>query len=58
MDRSGESAQTQDVRDVDTSPNGKPGLWAGLWRRHWVFASDYDATGLTCITWGAPKKMT
>ncbi len=48
------SAQTQDVWDVDTSPNGKPGSWGG----HCVFVPDYDATGLTCITWGAPKKMT
>ena len=48
------SAQTQDVWDVDTSPNGKRGSWGG----HCVFVPDYDATGLTCITWGAPKKMT
>ena len=48
------SAQTQDVWDVDTSPNGKPGSWGG----HCVFVPDYDANGLTCITWGAPKKMT
>lgn len=48
------SAQTQDVWDVDTGPNGKPGSWGG----HCVFVPGYDATGLTCITWGAPKKMT
>lgn len=48
------SAQTQDVWDVDTSPNGQPGSWGG----HCVFVPDYDANGLTCITWGAPKKMT
>jgi hypothetical protein len=51
------SAQTQDVWDVDPDPNdpkGQPGSWGG----HCVFVPDYDANGLTCITWGAPKKMT
>lgn len=48
------SAQTQNVWDVDTSPNGQPGSWGG----HCVFVPDYDANGLTSITWGAPKKMT
>jgi hypothetical protein len=48
------SAQTQDLWDVDTSPNGQPGSWGG----HCVFVPDYDPNGLTCITWGAPKKMT
>jgi hypothetical protein len=48
------TAQTQDVWDVNTGPNGKPGSWGG----HCVFVPDYDANGLTCITWGAPKKMT
>lgn len=48
------SAQTQDVWDVDTSPNGQPGSWGG----HCVFVPDYDSDSLTCITWGAPKKMT
>jgi hypothetical protein len=48
------SAQTQDVWDVDTSPNGQPGSWGG----HCVFVPDYDADTLTCITWGQLKKMT
>jgi hypothetical protein len=48
------SAQTQDVWDVDTGPKGQPGSWGG----HCVFVPDYDATGPTCITCGAPKKMT
>jgi hypothetical protein len=48
------SAQTQDVWNVDTSPNGQPGSWGG----HCVFVPDYDAETLTCITWGQLKKMT
>jgi hypothetical protein len=48
------SAQTQDVWDVDASPNGQPGSWGG----HCVFVPNYDAETLTCITWGELKKMT
>ena len=48
------SAQSQDVWDVDTSSKGQPGSWGG----HCVFVPDYDADGLTCITWGQLKKMT
>jgi hypothetical protein len=48
------SAKTQEVWDVDTSPNGQPGSWGG----HCVYVADYDASGLTCITWGELKKMT
>jgi len=48
------SAQTQDVWDVASGPNGKPGSWGG----HCVFVPDYDADTLTCITWGQLKKMT
>jgi hypothetical protein len=48
------SAQTQDVWDVGSGPNGEPGSWGG----HCVFVPDYDADTLTCITWGQLKKMT
>jgi hypothetical protein len=48
------SAQTQDVWDVASGPNGQPGSWGG----HCVFISDYAADTLTCITWGELKKMT
>jgi hypothetical protein len=48
------SAQTQDVWDVASEPDGKLGSWGG----HCVFVPDYDANGLTCITWGQLKKMT
>jgi len=48
------SAQTQAVWDVADGPNGEPGSWGG----HAVFVPAYDATGLTCITWGQLKKMT
>lgn len=50
------SAQTQvgSVWDVDSSPNGKAGSWGG----HAVHIGAYDGSSLTCITWGAPQKMT
>jgi hypothetical protein len=35
-------------------PAYQPGSWGG----HAVYIVDYDARGLTCITWGAPKRMT
>ena len=49
-------AQTQDVWDVPESlgPDDEPGSWGG----HAVFVVGYDATGVTLITWGAPKKAT
>ena len=48
------SAQSQDVWDAESGNDGKPGGWGG----HCVFVPAYDAHGFTCITWGAPKKMT
>ena len=48
------SAQSQDVWDADSSRDGDPGSWGG----HCVFVPTYDPNGFTCITWGAPKKMT
>ncbi len=48
------SAKTQEMWDVDNSPNGQAGSWGG----HCVFVPDYDANSLTCITWGQLKKMT
>ena len=40
-----------------------PGPWtlnpsSPPWGGHAVWAAAYDAEGLTCITWGSPKKMT
>jgi hypothetical protein len=52
------TAQTQDVWDVVNSEmnsdDGQPGSWGG----HAVWALDYDADTITCITWGQLKKMT
>ena len=48
------SAQDQHVWDVGVGPDGEPGSW-GL---HAVPIIGYDHEGLTCITWGAPKRMT
>jgi hypothetical protein len=51
------SAQTQDVWDVPATGvagAGAPGSWGG----HCVVIAGYDTHGLTCITWGALKKMT
>jgi hypothetical protein len=50
------TAQNQDVWDLvpDAGSDAAPGSWGG----HCVFVPAYDANGFTCITWGAPKKMT
>ncbi len=50
------TAQSQDVWDV--VPNGGANARPGSWGGHCVFVPSYDANGFTCITWGAPKKMT
>lgn len=50
------TAQKQEVWDVvaNGGADAKPGSWGG----HCVFVPKYDETGFTCITWGAPRKMT
>ena len=51
------SAQRQTVWSVPpggTTGNGAPGSWGG----HAVWVLEYDQTNLTCVTWGALKKMT
>jgi hypothetical protein len=50
------SAQTQEVWDVapNSGKNGHKNSWGG----HCVFVAAYDQKTFTCITWGAPKKMT
>ena len=50
------TAQKQDVWDV--VPNGGADARPGSWGGHCVFVPKYDETGFTCITWGAPQKMT
>lgn len=51
------TAQAQDTWDVVTDP-GDGSTVAGSWGGHCVYVCAYDADGLTCITWGALKKMT
>ena len=51
------SAQSQAVWDVPARGavgRGAPGSWGG----HAVPVIDYDVRGLTCVTWGALKRMT
>ena len=52
------TAQSQDVWDVSfwgrLNGTSAPGSWGG----HAVPVLAYDADGLTCITWGAKKRMT
>lgn len=48
------SAQTQKVWTVVPGPHSAPGSWGG----HAVPVLGYDAHRATCITWGAPLKMT
>jgi hypothetical protein len=50
------TAQKQEVWDV--APHGGSKAEPGSWGGHCVFVPAYDASGFTCITWGAPKKMT
>jgi len=51
------SAQDQDVWDVPPRGafgDGKPGSWGG----HAIYCVAYDKDGVTCVTWGALKRMT
>ena len=51
------SAQKQQVWSVP--PGGATGAGApGSWGGHAVAVEAYDAHGLTCITWGAKKRLT
>lgn len=52
------SAQSQDIWDVPTSETNTAPYQPGSWGGHAVAVVEYDETGLTCITWGALKKMT
>ena len=48
------SAQRQEVWDLGSlAGDGEPGSWGG----HAVAICGFDPTGLTCITWGALKRM-
>lgn len=50
------SAQSQDVWDIPPQGprgSGEPGSWGG----HDIWIPCYDDLGLTCITWGAKKRM-
>lgn len=49
------TAQTQDVWRV--ALGGGEGSKAGSWGGHAVVVGAYDDAGLTCITWGAPKRL-
>jgi hypothetical protein len=42
------------VGNPATDPNSQPGSWGG----HCPIVIAYDASGLTCVTWGALQKMT
>lgn len=50
------TAQTQEVWDVapDMPDRNAPGSWGG----HAVSVIQYDAQGVTVVTWGAEKRMT
>ena len=50
-------AQIGKVWDVPTGGLHGDGAW-GSWGGHCVNVVDYDAEGLTCITWGQPQRMT
>ena len=48
------SAQRQKVWElVSDTGDGLPNSWGG----HCVNITAYDETGLTCVTWGAEKRM-
>jgi hypothetical protein len=48
------SAQGQEIWSVVHGPTSEAGSWGG----HAVPLMGYDAHTATCITWGAPLKMT
>lgn len=48
----GNSATWTKPRDLTTAQN-RPGGWGG----HCVLITDYDAHGLTCVTWGRLQRM-
>jgi len=48
------SAQDQKVWDIGDGPSFAPGSWGG----HTFNAVDFDAKGLTIVTWGALQRMT
>lgn len=50
------TAKKQKVWDV--VEKGGSDTHRNSWGGHCVFVPKYDATGFTCITWGAPQKMT
>src|SRR6185437_1570180 len=50
------TAQNQAIWDV--APNWAIEAAPGSWGGHAVPVLDYDADGLLCVTWGAPKRMT
>lgn len=50
------TASNQTIWDV--VPNGGDDAIAGSWGGHCVFVAAYDPEYVTCITWGAPLKMT
>lgn len=52
------TAQDQDMWDVDTNGQDQLKRAPGSWGGHCVFVCGYDAASFTCLTWGAPKKMT
>ncbi len=51
------TAQNQTKWDV-VPDDGTGNSAAGSWGGHCVFVAAYDQESFTCITWGAPKKMT
>jgi hypothetical protein len=51
------SAQGQTIWDVIPTDPGESNL-AGSWGGHCVWVPKYDETSFTCITWGAPQKIT
>ena len=53
------SAQTQEVWDIPPGTNMDDHNWApGGWGGHCVSVHAFDKDGVTCITWGAPLKIT
>jgi hypothetical protein len=52
--QTGPSSVWDVVGNPQSDPNSQPGSWGG----HAVIICAYDATTLTCITWGALQRMT
>lgn len=52
------TAKSQLVWSVEGDPDNDENSKRGSWGNHCIYICNYDIEGLTCVTWGAKKRMT